>query len=56
MGCVCGGWAKWVMGIREGTCHEHWVLFVSDESLNSTPEVIITLYVNFDINLKNKYI
>ena len=24
----------------------HWVLYVSDESLNSTPETIITLYVN----------
>ena len=42
-----GGWAKWVMGIKEGTCwDEHWVLHVSDESLNSIPEIIITLYVN----------
>ena len=42
-----GGWAKCVMGIKEGTCwDEHWVLYVSDESLNSTPETIITLYVN----------
>ena len=32
------GWAKWVMGIKEGTCDEHWVLYVSDESLNSIPE------------------
>ena len=38
------GWAKWVMGIKEGTClDEHWVLHVGDE--NSTPEAII-LYVN----------
>ena len=24
--CVCGGgWAKWAMGIKKGTCwHEHW--------------------------------
>ena len=42
-----GGWAKWVMGIKEGTCYdEQWVLYVSDESLNSTPETDITLYVN----------
>ena len=33
-----GGWAKWVMGIKEDTC--------SDEPLNSTPEANITLYVN----------
>ena len=33
-------------GIEEGTCwDEHWVLYVSSESLNSIPE-IITLYVN----------
>ena len=43
-----GGWAKWVMGIKEGTSwDEHWVLYVSDESLNSTPEIIITLYANY---------
>ena len=42
-----GGWAKWVMGIKEGTCwDEHWVLYVSDESLNSTPETNTILYVN----------
>ena len=35
------------MGIEGGTCwDEHWVLQGSDESLNSTPEAIITLYVN----------
>ena len=34
------------MGIKEGTCwDEPWVLYVSDESLNS-PETIITLYIN----------
>ena len=34
-------------GIKEGTCwDEHWVLYVSDESLNSTPETNITLYGN----------
>ena len=46
-GGLGGGWVKWVMGIKEGTCwQEHWVLYVSDESLNSTPETVITLYVN----------
>ena len=41
-----GGWARWVMGIKEGTCYdEHWVLYLSDdESHNSTPETN-TLYV-----------
>ena len=39
---MSGGWAKWVMEIKEGTCwDEHWVLQVSDESLNSTPEAIL---------------
>ena len=41
------GWAKWVMDIKEDTCcDEHWVLYVNDESLNSTPETNITLYVS----------
>ena len=39
-------WAKWVMGIKEGTCDEEWVLHISYESLNSTPEANTTLYVN----------
>ena len=44
---VGGGWARWVMGIKEGTYYdEHWVLYVSDESLSSTPETTATLYVN----------
>ena len=34
------------MGIKEGTCDEPWVLYVSDESLNSTPEMDIIPYVN----------
>ena len=25
-------WAKWVMDIKEGTCAEHWVVYLSDES------------------------
>ena len=36
---------KWVMGIEEGTCwDEHWGLYVSDESQESTPEAKSTLY------------
>ena len=31
---------------KEGTCDEHWVLYVSDESLNLTPETNIALYAN----------
>ena len=31
-----------VMGIKEDTCDEHWMLYVSDESQNSTSE---TLYI-----------
>ena len=36
------------MGIKEGTCDECWVLYVSCmyESFNSAPETNITLYVN----------
>ena len=34
------------MGIKEGTCDEHWVLYVNDESLNSTTETNIALNVN----------
>ena len=42
-----GGWAKWVMGIKEGTSwDEHWVLYESDESPGSTPETNTTQYVN----------
>ena len=41
-----GRWARWVMGTKEGICDEHCVLYVSDESLNSTPETNIALYVN----------
>ena len=35
---VHGRWARWVMGTKEGSCDEHWVFYVDDESLNSTPE------------------
>ena len=43
---VGGRWARWVTGIKEGTCDDHWVFYVSDESLNSIPETNIALYVN----------
>ena len=40
------GWGKWVTGIEEGTCwDEHWVLHVSDEPQESTPEATSTLYI-----------
>ena len=33
--------------VMKGTCwDEHWVLHVGDESLGSTPEIIIALYPN----------
>ena len=38
------------MGIKEGTYDGHWMLHVSDESLHSTPETNITLYVNSNLN------
>ena len=42
-----GGWAKWVRDIKEDTCgDEHLVLYKGDESLESTPEIIIALYAN----------
>ena len=47
MGWWVGVWARWVMGIKEGSCwDEHWVLYVSDESLGSAPETNTTLHVN----------
>lgn len=40
-------WARWVMGIKEGSfCDAHWVLFLSEVSLNSTPQTNTALYVN----------
>ena len=42
-----GGWARWLMGIKGGTCHdEPWMFYLSDESLNLTPERKVALYVN----------
>ena len=35
------------MCAKEGTYQDgHWVLYISDESLNSTPDTNIALYVN----------
>ena len=43
---------------QKGTCYdEHWVLYVSDEPLNSTSETVIAMYVNYqnlNENLKEK--
>lgn len=34
-----GGWANWVMDIKEGTgFNEHWVLYATKKPLNSSPE------------------
>ena len=42
-----GGRGNWVMDIKEGTGYnEHWGLYETDESLNSTSEIYNTLYVN----------
>ena len=42
------GWARWGMGIKEGTCcDEHWVMYGIVESLYYTPEINITQYVNY---------
>lgn len=50
-----GGWTiDVVMGIKEGTCDEHGVLYVSNESLNSLPESNIVLYVNYNLNKTQK--
>ena len=49
------GRATWVRGIKEDICwDEYWVLYIGDESLESTPEIIIALYANLDVNLKKK--
>ena len=50
-----GGWARQVMGIKEGICcNEQWVLYVTDESLTSTPETYIlhSMSTNYDLNFK----
>ena len=50
---VGGRWARWVMVIKEGTSYEeHWLLYVSDESLNSTSETNIVVYVDWNLYIK----
>ena len=39
-------WTKWMMGIKEAIYVENQVLHLNDESLNTTQEANITLYVN----------
>ena len=42
-----GGWVQWVMEFKEGTFgDEHWMSYVRDESLGSTPGAKTTMYVN----------
>ena len=38
------GRVKWVMGVEEGTWDDHWVVYVSDESWESTLEAKGTLH------------
>ena len=46
MGGEQGDGLNVIMVIKEDTCDEHWLLYVSDESLNSAPETNIAPYVN----------
>ena len=47
-----GGWG---MDIKEGPGYdEHWALYLSDESLNSTSETNITLYVTWNSHKNTK--
>ena len=47
------GQAKWMMGIKEGTCVEHQMLYVRDEYLNSTLKPILyCMSTNQNLNLK----
>lgn len=42
-----GEWGKGVMGIKEDSCYDkYWVLYVSDNSLNTTAGTNIILYFN----------
>ena len=52
---VVGERGKWMVGIEESTCwDEHWVLYVSDESRESTPKTKSTLYTLYVSQLDNK--
>lgn len=48
-GEVVGRCSRWVMGIQRTCCSEHWVLSVSDTSLNSIPETNIALVTKISI-------
>ena len=41
-----GGWRKEAMRMKEGTCHDEHQLMYGSKSLNCTPEMNITQYVN----------
>ena len=43
------------MSIKEETCDEHWVIYVSDKSLNPTPEINITHYMLTNQNLNENF-
>lgn len=45
-----GGWGMGKMsdGHKQGTRSEHWVLYLSDVSRNSTSETNTTLFVNLN--------
>ena len=43
--------AKWARGPEEDACwDERWVLYAGAESLESTPEIILALDANLDVN------
>ena len=43
------------MSIKEATCVDHWVLYVSDESLNCSTETILHfMLTNLNLNTKFK--
>lgn len=56
-GLLEGKWmwvlAKWVININEGTCGEHWVLYVIDESLNSTKMFFTDRLISLSIILSS---
>ena len=39
-------WVKYMMGMKQCTSDEQWVIYGSVESLCCTPETNTTLYVN----------
>ena len=50
-----GGWVQYQVDIKEGTCDEHWVLYMSDGSLNSitATNMAVSVKWNLNKNLKN---